>query len=224
MTSFAFFDFDGTLICRDSFLILLKTGLKQQPWRVFFFLIFSPVFLATGLFHLNKTLAKSLLLWSLTVFRGKRQSLFFLQNSILQVADEIWFQEATEQLSQLKAQGIEIVIVSASGQCWIRALMRKKFTSNRMIIGSRLGFCLGGVVLKSPNCYEEEKITRIEAILGPDIQWTSAWSDHIADLPMLKKSQSRFIICPRKKHMKIFQQELGTDFTLLKWSVITKKS
>ena len=165
-------------------------------------------------------MAKSILLWSLTVLKGKKGAIEFLNQTILNHSEQIWFQEAQAVLEGLKNQGVEIVIVSASGQCWIRALMRTKFKHNRLIIGSRLGFCLGGVVLKSPNCYQEEKIKRIEAILGKDIIWQSAWSDHIADLPMLKKSQLRFIICPKTKHLEIFKEELKENFTLVQWSSI----
>ena len=220
MLSYAFFDFDGTLIAQDSFLILLKAGLKKQPWRVLFIILFSPVLLSTGIFKLDKTLAKSLLLWSITVFKGKKGALQFFHKTVLEISDKIWFTQAVEQFEKLKNENIEIVIISASGQTWIRALLRSKFTKNRLIIGSRLGFCLGGVILKSKSCYKEEKISRIHEMLGDNFIWHSAWSDHIADLPMLKKSALRYIICPKNKHLEIFDQELNGQYTLLKWTTL----
>jgi phosphatidylglycerophosphatase C len=202
----------------------MKTGLKKQPWRILFILLFSPFLLSTVAFKLEKTFAKSLLLWSITAFRGKKGVLRFFNKTMSDVADKIWFREAIEQFNSLKNEKIEIVIVSASGQCWIRALLRSKFKNCKLIIGSKLCFFLGGVILKSKNCYKDEKITRIESILGKNIIWHSAWSDHTADLPMLKKSKQRYIICPKKNHLKVFQQELNNNFTLLNWTTNNKNN
>lgn len=217
MPSYAFFDFDGTLIAQDSFLILLKTGLRQQPWRILFIILFSPILLSTAIFKFDKTLAKSALLWSLTVFRGKKNSIFFLQDSVCKKMDQIWFEQSLAEFEKLKKEGVEIIIVSASGATWIRALLRNKFKNSKLIIGSKLGFFFGGVILKSKNCYQEEKLKRIEEILNKNFIWHSAWSDHIADLPMLKKAPLRFIISPKKKHLPIFKRELKDNYTLLPW-------
>ena len=218
MVSYAFFDFDGTLISQDSFLILLKESLKRQPWRLLPLLLFSPILFFTGIFKLDKTLAKSLILWSMTIFLGKLKAIQFLKNTLPEKYPQIWFQQALEHLEALKKQNIEVVIVSASGQIWVRSYLKNKFQKNRLIIGSKLQFFCGGVILKSKNCYHEEKIKRIQALLGEDILWHSAWSDHIADLPMLKKASLRYIVCPKKSHLKIFQKELNNKFTLLNWT------
>jgi len=221
MPRYAFFDFDGTLVSQDTFLILLKAGLKPQPWRLLFIILFSPMLLATWIFKLDKAMAKSLLLWSITVFKGKKGAIQFLQNTMLQEKDKIWFPQAIAEFEKLKQENIEIVVISASGTTWIRALLRSKYKNFKLIIGSRLGFCLGGIVLTSKNCYHEEKIKRIQEILGDDFVWHSAWSDHIADLPMLKKAGLRYVISPKEKHVETFKQELSSDYTSLKW-VVTK--
>lgn len=218
MASYAFFDFDGTLIAQDSFLILLQAGLKKQPWRIFFIILFSPILLSTQIFKFEKTLAKSLLLWSLTVFKSKKNAIHFLQKSICNKSNQIWFQEALAEFEKLKQQNVDIIIVSASGNTWIRALLRKKYKHIRLIIGSKLGFFLGGVILKSKNCYKEEKLKRIDEILGENFHWHSSWSDHIADLPLLKKAPLRYVICPRNKHKIIFDQEFNKNYILLKWT------
>ena len=38
------FDFDGTLVTKDTFLALLKFGFKTQPWRCLFLFILWPIF------------------------------------------------------------------------------------------------------------------------------------------------------------------------------------
>lgn len=217
---YAFFDFDGTLISQDSFLIILKAGFLQQPWRVLFIILFSPLLALTYLFKLDKTLAKSLLLWSVTVFKGKKGAIQFFQNTLLPFANSMWFQEALTEFEKLKNEQIEIIVISASGTPWVRALLRGKYTNFKLIIGSKLGFCLGGIILTSKNCYKEEKIRRIQEILGHNFEWHSAWSDHIADLPMLKKAGKRYVICPKQTHVDIFNQELEKNYTLLSWTTL----
>lgn len=216
----AFFDFDGTLISQDSFLIILKTGFKKQPWRILFIIFFLPVLVPTAIFKLNKTLAKSCLLWSVTVFRGKKGAIAFMHNTILEIGHSIWFQEAISEFEKLKKNNVEIVIISASGTTWIRALLRSKYKGTRLIIGSKLGFFLGGVVLTSKNCYGKEKLKRIHNMFGENFLWHSAWSDHIADLPMLKKAPMRFLVCPKKTHLDIFEKELGVNKIVNHWTVL----
>lgn len=217
----AFFDFDGTLIANDSFMLILKASIRQQPWRLALFFLFSPILFATLIFKLEKSLAKSTLLWSTTVLRGKINSIKFLKNTISEKSKEIWFNDAVEQFEKLRQENVEVVIISASGALWIRAILKDKFKHTKVIIGSRLQFFLGGVILKSKNCYEEEKLNRIQECLGDKFVWHSAWSDHIADLPMLKKAPLRYIICPKKKHIQIFDRELEKNYILLNWK--TKK-
>ncbi|WP_186644749.1 HAD-IB family phosphatase [Fluviispira vulneris] len=215
---YAFFDFDGTLICQDSFLTLLHKGLKHEPWRILFLVALSPILILTFIFKLNKTAAKSALLWSLTVGKSKRNAVRFLRSTIVEENKNIWFKEVNPTFEKLRKEGVEIVVVTASGQTWVRAMLSANGQKCKTVIGSKLTFFAGGVVLKSRNCYEEEKIKRIHQALGQQFVWHSAWSDHIADLPMLIRSNERYIVCPKDKHIAIFTKELDKKFKLLAWN------
>ena len=219
---YAFFDFDGTLICQDSFLTLLKKTLKREPWRIFFILLISPILILTGMFKLEKSMAKSAILWSLTFGKSKRNCARYLRNILVPESNSLWFQEANQVFEKLNSEGIEIVIVTASGQTWVRGMLHGKYNKFKIIIGSKLTFFAGGVILKSKNCYNEEKIKRIHEALGNNFIWQSAWSDHIADLPMLLKSNERYIICPKTKHLKTFEKELHNNYKILNWNILTK--
>lgn len=219
---YAFFDFDGTLISKDSFLTLLKKVINHEPWRISLVFFCFPILLLTALFKLEKSYAKSAILWSLTVGKNKRKCVRFLRNILIPESNELWFQEATKAFEHLTEQGIEIVIITASGQIWVRGMLQGKYQNFKIIIGSKLKFFAGGVVLKSKNCYNHEKINRIHQILGHNFIWHSAWSDHIADLPMLLKAQERFIICPKERHKAIFNAVLGNNYKVLNWTVKSK--
>lgn len=215
---YAFFDFDGTLICQDSFLTLFKKSLKNEPWRIVLIVVISPILLLTFLLKFDKSFAKSAILWSLTVGKSKRAIVKSLRKILAKEGDLFWFQQAIPTFERLKKDGVEIVVVTASGSIWVRGMLNGKFQHFKIIIGSKLGFFAGGVILKSKNCYNQEKINRIHNSLGENFIWQSAWSDHIADLPMLKQAQERYIICPKEKHKQIFLKELGTNMNILTWT------
>lgn len=214
---YAIFDFDGTLVSKDTLLSILKICFKAQPWRLLFFIPFSPIILITYLFRLDRSLAKSLVLWSATFFKSKKQIIKIFNQDIIQECQPLWFQEGIQTLNKLYQEGQQIIIATASGQIWIRALLRKKFPHSKLIIGTRLKFCLGGVILASKNCRNSEKLRRIREQLGFDFEWVSSWSDHTADIPMLKEAQTPYIICPKKEHVVKFKKEFGEQVKILNW-------
>lgn len=216
---YAFFDFDKTLIAQDSFFLLIKTGFQKQPWRLVFLLLFSPILLFAVLFKWDKSIAKSMLLWSITCLKSKKQNIQFFKNVVSEKINPIWFDQAILEFEKLRQQNVEIVIISASGNSWLRKSLHSKFPFCRMIIGSKLGFFASGVIYKSKNCYFEEKIHRIYEIFKSDFIWHSSYSDHIADIPLLRQAPIRHLICPQKKHLPIFKDQLQGRYTILSWTV-----
>ena len=222
-TAFAFFDVDGTVIAQDSFMLLVRKTLKAQPWRVLFFVLFCPVFVLTAIFKFDKQLAKSCTLWSLTVGRGRRNAVVHLRDAIQPELNALWFAEMGSTLAQLRSEGVHICYVSASGQVWVRALVNKKDPGPKSVLGSRLGFFAGGVVLVSPNCYGKQKLVRIsqrlatQGLAAENVLWHSGYSDHRADLPMLTPCARRYLICPTEQNRVAYQTAFRTEFTELTW-------
>ncbi len=217
MQRYAFFDVDGTVIAKDSFFRLLRWRLREEPWRILPLFVLSPIFTATALFKLDRRHAKSALLWSLTCFKGKKNIVRLLAHDLPAELAKDWFVEANTELDSLRASGHRICYVSASGQLWLRGLIRRADSGPKTIIGSRLGIRLWGVVLTSPNCYGPEKILRIQAQLGKHIVWSAGYSDHVADLPLLTACQERTLVNPQSKHLSQFETELPKPFRIVKW-------
>jgi phosphatidylglycerophosphatase C len=213
----AFFDVDGTVIAGDSFLHLGRWRLSEEPWRVPILLMLSPIFMATYLFDLDRRWAKSALLWSLTVGKRKRTTVRMLNRELPQRLRPNWFCEATSTIEDLRKKGIHICYVSASGQTWVRGLLAQTDAGPKTVIGSKLGFFFGGVVLSSPNCYKSEKIVRIKERFGDDFEPTHAYSDHPADIPMLRMAQERFVVNPHAKNIGIFETQLQKPFEIVTW-------
>jgi phosphatidylglycerophosphatase C len=219
--TYAFFDFDGTLISCDSLRVVLRTGFQKRPWAFLFLFIFSPIFIATILFRIDKRFAKSALLWSITVGMKKKDQILFLRSTPFRQASHTWFRDATTCLQKLQEKNIQIVVVSASPALWIRPFLKHYFGPVRMTIGSRLGFFWGGVVLTSQNCYKAEKLTRIRESLGEDFVWHSSWSDHVADMPLLSCANEKYVVCPTDAHRLIFKKNM--DFEELTWRTLNEQ-
>lgn len=213
----AFFDVDGTVIAGDSFLHLARWRLREEPWRAILLSVTIPVFIATYIFNLDRRSAKSALLWSLTVFKSRRDAVRMLSKDLPARLSGHWFIEASSAIAELRTNGVRICFVSASGQIWIRGILSRCDSGMRTVIGSKLGFRLGGVMMISPNCYREEKLNRIYASLGTNFDACHAFSDHPADIPMLNIATERTVVSPRRKNICKFENSLKKPFRIVKW-------
>jgi phosphatidylglycerophosphatase C len=217
LQEYAFFDVDGTVISKDSFRLILKEGLRLQPWRVLLLALFLPVFFVTVLLRLDKKYAKSCTLWSLTVFKSRKEAIQFLDKVVDSWIDKIWFQEVNDEIAELRKQGYGICFVSASGQFWVRKMVAAKVSVPFVIIGSKLGFFAGGIIFRSKNCYEIEKLHRIHERLGHDLLWRHGYSDHPADIPMLDRCEKRHLISPTPHHLEQFEKRFTGHYQVRNW-------
>ncbi len=223
MQPFAFFDVDGTIIAKDSFFRLLRWRLGCEPWRIFPLLLLSPIFVLTYIFNWDRRYAKSALLWSLTCFKNRRKIVKILSCDLSEILFQEWLVETNDELKKLRNSNHKICYVSASGQIWLRGLLRRADTGPKIIIGSKLGFRFFGVVLISPNCYGPEKLVRIKQLLGNNLDWHCAYSDHIADIPLLAACKQRTLVNPRHKHLPIFDKNLPQPFQQVEWHTRSQK-
>lgn len=219
----AFFDVDGTIIAHDSFRRLVRRLVALQPWRVIQLPLIGPIFLVVALFARDRRWPKSVLLWALTWGYSRKQSVRLLHRAMQDEWNRLWFLQATPCFADLREnQKCHLVFVSASGQLWIRHLLKTMDGLHpKTIIGSKLGFWFGGIVYTSKNCFGAEKLVRIRERCGDNIDWVAGYSDHAVDIPMLARCKQRIVISPSEKSLKRFEKEFKTDFQLERWQVQT---
>lgn len=218
---FAFFDVDGTVIAKDSFRILMRELIVRRSRLRLLIAGFLCAFLAFfRIFALvNKTQFKSALLWSATVGLSNKEALSRIRDVVNEFIKPLWFVEMNLELEKLRSQGLRICYVSASGEFWLRALLKTQDIGEKMIVGSRLMRFFGGLTLRGENCLGEEKIHRLRALIPENAIWTIAYSDHRADLPLLLASRNRVVVNPTPKNLKSFRRVLGPDgFMVVQWT------
>lgn len=204
LKSYAFFDFDGTLIKGDSIISFCWYACRKG--------LCSPLHLlkagALGALYMAK--------W-ITAEQSKQGSLSFLSGRSRKEVDAIakdfchtvlipnLYPEGVNRIRQHRSEGCEVWLVSASTAFYLEPLRRHLHLAG--IIGTRMHVDENGVfsgLIDGHNCRGVEKTLRIAEVLaarGDMVDYTSshAYGDTAGDIPMLMLCHHKTAVNPRKK-------------------------
>jgi len=190
----AFFDFDGTLTCSDTFMSFARFAVGRRK-LVYAIIKTFPRLLLWKMGFVSNGRAKEALFAAL--YRGRSAQWF--DQVCEDYADEIDKIARECGMSRLKkhvGNGDKVYIVSASLTNWIEPWARRNSVTGVIATVPEVDSdgCLTGSFL-SPNCYGAEKVRRIKVELGAFKQCeTWAYSDSLADAPLLAMSDHPEII------------------------------
>lgn len=191
MKKIAFFDFDGTITTKDTLLEVIK----HQKGRALFytgFLLNMPTLVGLKLKLVSNQKAKERMLRHF--FRGMEISSF--QNACDRFIDEalpaMIRLDAIEEIQKLKAEGFEVVVVSASPANWIK----KWADANGIgLIATNLQYTEGTITgyIDGINNNAEEKVARIKAAYNlAEYDEIYCYGDSSGDKPMLALGTKAF--------------------------------
>lgn len=181
----ALFDFDGTITSRDSMFSLLRFAVGEPAFYAKLFRC-SPSLIAFRLGLLNNQAAKEKLLTGFV--GGMEVKLFnglcndFANNRL----PDLLRPQAVSELEQLRKNGYDIVVVTASAENWVSPWCNSLGIA---CIGTRLEVKEGRItgLIAGKNCNGEEKAARIrENIRLEDYSEILAFGDSPGDYPMFK--------------------------------------
>ena len=160
MREIALFDFDGTITTKDTFIEFTKYSVGD----IKFFLgvlYLSPMLIAFKLKLIPNYKAKEYMLSYF--FKGIEEDKFkeLATNYSLNKIDNIVRKRALQEIKQHKKNGVKVVIVSASIECWLKPWCKRE---NLELISTKLEFINGKFSgrLLTKNCYGIEKVNRIK--------------------------------------------------------------
>ena len=189
--SLALFDFDGTITTRDSLADFIQFAVGK-PRYYLGLLRMSPV-LAGFVFKLIRNdVAKQKLLGHF--FGGWTEQRFqrVADDYAASCIEAIVRPKAMARINWHKAQGHQVVIVSASAENWLRHWCDKHGLD---LLGTKMesrdGLMTGRFV--GNNCHGEEKVRRVSEVFAgrlDDIGW--AYGDTSGDRPMLSMAKEGF--------------------------------
>ncbi len=180
----AFFDFDGTITTKDSFLEFIK----YQKGIVGFcvgFLLNSPFLVAYKIGIISNQFAKERVM---RFFFGKMQVEKF------QVACDAFSdnaipplirQKALLEIKKLQESGVEVVIVSASAENWLNKWCATQGVS---LLATRMQQINGRITgkIEGFNCHGEEKVRRVHEVYDlSEYSKIYCYGDTKGDKPML---------------------------------------
>ena len=218
--SYAFFDFDGTLIKGDSIVRFCFYACRNKlctPGH----LIYSAVMAALYHCHL------------ITAEKSKQAALRFLAGMPRKEVEKIardfchselipnLYPEGVEAIRRHRLEGAEVWLVSASTAFYLEPLKRHLRLTE--LLGTRMHVDEDGRysgLIHGQNCRGVEKTLRIAEVLAAkgdmvDYGTSFAYGDTAGDIPMLMLCQNKRAVNPRKKLLKGLKGADGVQ--ILKW-------
>jgi phosphatidylglycerophosphatase C len=188
--SVALFDFDGTLTKKDSLILFIKFCVGKNTFRLGS-LFLSPIILLYKFKIISNYRAKQIVLsfffkdWDI----GKFQK--FGNDFALQCIPDILRRDALLRLRWHMENGHRIIIVTASGENWIKAWTDKMGVE---LIGTRLEVNNNKITgkFKSPNCHGIEKVNRLRSYVQLEKYYIYAYGDTSGDKPFLELADEKF--------------------------------
>lgn len=187
----AFFDFDGTITTKDTFLEILKHRFGAPKFYLGF-LINSPFIVAWKLGVISNQRAKESVM---RFFFGKQPVATFnesCQAFAREAMPALVRKKALKEIQQLQKAGAKVVIVSASPENWLQPWCEELKTD---LLATRLETRQERITGKIAglNCHGEEKVRRIREVYNlADYDEVYCYGDTKGDKPMLSLATFAF--------------------------------
>jgi len=192
------FDFDGTLVSRDSFLDFALGYCVRRPLRLLLVVALLPVALPIGLRSWRR--AAAILVWGLTLgtstHRFARALHRYARETLPRYANEALFVELGAQIEA----GHRVVIATGSMPLLVRSLFRARKLPLIPIVGSRLQRRWGGLTTET-HCIGKTKVRELQRRLGIS-QWSAVYTDSFADRSLLRGARSITLVSPSERTLR----------------------
>ena len=189
------FDFDGTLTARDSFTAFLRWRTDGWRWALGLLRLApaAAIYLATRDRGRLKATSVRVFLSGASRAALERQAAAFAADQ----ADRLFRPDALDRWAAHRAAGDRLEIITASTEEGVAPFAAQLGAD--ALIGSRLAWNAdgrAGAGLDGPNCRGPEKVRRLKARFGPEVEIGDAYGDTSGDRDMLAMARSG--------HMKLF--------------------
>ena len=219
-TSYAFFDFDGTLIGGDSIILFMRYAWRHKLCSAVDLLRF---LVAGGLFTLNVYSPKRAKEMALHFVKGRERAAYqsAAEDFCRSVLVPRLYSQGVDTVKKHLAAGDTVLLVSASPAFYLEPL--QDILGFAHVLGTQLavdeaGRFTGAII--GQNCRGEQKNVRIAQYLAEtgtqlDFETSCAYGDSTHDLPMLGLVRHGYAVNPGKK-MQTKLQSQG-DVTVVRW-------
>ncbi len=212
------FDFDLTLTRWETASRFFKGLLRRQPWRITGVVLALPVLAPLWALPHTRRMPVRFAVWMATFGRSREA----LARLAVAHADEVFagpapvfLPEGVKHVRQHLADGDQVVIATGCWEPLARALLEREGLQHVPLVASTLRPCLGGWVSEN-HCIGENKIPMLTE-RGYPPPWRIAYTDHRADLPLLRNSEQWYLISPEVKCLRVIEQAMAAKAEILSW-------
>jgi phosphatidylglycerophosphatase C len=204
------FDFDGTLVGRDSVIDFALHYCARRPARLLALVAVLPL---AALMRLRSArAAASVLLWAITVGASTRRFVVALRRyarlKLPHHAHEAIFAELTRHVQA----GDCVVIATGTLPALVRGLLGVRSYQRLPVVGSRLRRKWGGLVAET-HCVGRVKVRELERRFGI-VSWTSVYTDSFADRSLMSRASDITLVSPSPRTLSRTQRLLSEGVAL----------
>jgi phosphatidylglycerophosphatase C len=188
------FDFDGTLVRRDSFLDFSLRYCRERPGRLVLAAALLPV---AACFRLRSlAAAASVVLWGMTLGVSARQFHAALGRYAREVLPGLVNQAVFAELERHLREGRSVVVATGTLPVFVRTLLRSRGMPEVLVAGTRLRRRFGGLVTET-HCIGRTKLRELERRFGITA-WTTVYTDSYADRALMRGASEVILVAPNR--------------------------
>lgn len=188
------FDFDGTLVRRDSFFDFSLRYCLGRPERLALAVTLLPV---AACFRLRSlAAAASVLLWGMTLGVSGRRFHAELGRYAREVLPRLVNAAVFAELERHLDAGRSVVVATGTLPVFVRTLLATRGVPRLRIAGTRLRRRFGGFVAET-HCIGRTKLGELERRFGITA-WTTVYTDSYADRALMRGAAEVVLVAPSR--------------------------
>ena len=213
------FDFDLTLTHWDTAERFFRWSLRRSAWRLAILALALPVLGPLWLFRRTRRWPVWFAVWVATLGRSPGALAALVEAHVRAMCERdappVFVAAAVERVREHLARGDRVVVATGCFEALARALLDRAGLAQVDLVASSLRPCFGGLV-RDQHCFGANKIPMLTA-RGFAPPWPMVYTDHQADLPILRHGAERFLVSPRPECLARIREELPEATTVLAW-------
>lgn len=217
-SSIVVFDFDLTLTRWDTAERFFRWLLRRDPWRLALVVVMLPALALVMLVTRSRKWLVRFAVWAATLGRSPAALPALVEEHIRSFAggpESVFVPAAVERLHAHLAQGHRVVVATGCLEPLAQALLVHAGLGHVPLAASTVRPFLGGLV-RDQHCFGPNKVPMLIA-RGFARPWAVAYTDHHADLPVLKLSTECYLVSPTPECLALIKRSLATEATILAW-------
>lgn len=204
------FDFDGTLVSRDSFVDFSLGYCLARPWRLLLVGLLAPI--AGLMWWRSMRKAASILLWGMTVGASTRSFVLALRRYGERRLPRFTHEAVCAELLQRVSQGERVVIATGTVPTLVRALLRARRLPRLPVAGSRFRRSLGGLTATT-HCIGSVKPRELRRRHGIEA-WSAVYTDSFADRALVSAAHEVVLVAPGQRTLARLRPLIRSDASL----------